>query len=265
MEEKYMTSWLHIEFPSQGKELTVIVEAAHIYTNETPGEDHQLSAQVGSTMSNLLGLLGYPMQRWLFIDNYNPHFQEKPIVLDEGEYCKQLQAWGFFPDHVVYEQDLVPAAKDVLAHLVAQGHAYKHPLTGNFLLQKGNINLYEPKRDHVKCALLDACLYLEKVKQSGCSITILEEQYVPQQKATMTILKKLGIDTSLLVPVYYKMPTAEVHPSVQPSQVYSAGQQNGNAHFPLPDLIGALKLLGRVSQSLPITTSLDMEVMRSLV
>ncbi len=260
-----MTSGLHIEFPSQGKELTVIVEAAHIYTNENPGEDHHLSAQVGNTMSNLLGLLGYSVQKWLFIDNYNPHFQEKPIVLDEEAYQSQLKVWGFSPDHVAHEQDLVPAAKDVLGHLVAQGHAYKHPLTGNFLLQKGNINLYDPKKDHVKCALLDACFYLEKVKQSGCSLTILEEQYVSQQKATMAILRKLGVNTALLVPVYYRMPAAEVHPSVQPSQVYGTGKHNGTVHFPIPDLIGALKLLGRASQSLPITTSLDMEVMRSLV
>ena len=262
-----MTSGLHIELPSSERESTVIVEAAHIYTNEAPGDDHQLSAHVGGTLSTLLGLLGYSVQKWLFVDNYNPLFQEKLVVLDEEAYKTQLLGWNFSPDHVVHEQDLVPAAKDVLGHLVAQGHAYKHPLTGNFLLQKGNINLYDPKKDHVKCALLDACLYLEKGKQSDCSITVLEEQYVPQQKATMTILKKLGVDTGLLVPVYYRLPTAEIHPSVEPSQVYTAGQENGkgNGHFPIPDLIGALKLLGRASQSLPIRTSLDMEVMRSLV
>ena len=255
---------LDITFPANGNEPKIIVEAAHIYTNEQPSLEHQIGAQIGGQISKLLGLLHFNPQKWLFIDNYNPQFEEKPEVLDKDSYIAQLSTWGFTPDNVYYEADLAGRAQEVLDYLVANHYASQHPLTGKFLLGKGNILLYDPESEKFACSLLDACLYLEKGKQSDCSVTILDKQFKSQQKGTLTILNKLGFDKTTVVPVYYSTPEVNIHTSSSPQNVYGNGTTptNGEPQVAVADVITMLKIMGKLSEAIPMETSLDLEVMK---
>ena len=214
------TKTFQVTLPPHGQDITLIVEAAHIYTNEQPGEEHQTGAQVGGSISRYLQLFGTTVQQWLFVDNYNPLFSEKPRHLDEKKYRESLQQWGFAPDQTVYEADLVGRAADVLQYLLKHDFAAKYK-DGRVALRKGKTLLYNSDTDKYMCALLDASLYLLKLEHAQGCITVLPQSYRQQQKEAMAIARRAGADTSRIFPYYFR--TEEILSGSIPSTTPRAG------------------------------------------
>ncbi len=247
---------LQLKFPTSGKKSTMIVEAGHIYTNEQPALEHQVGATWGNLLSSYLMLFGAETAKWLFIDNYNPSIEGKPQILDETRYVEKLTTWGFVPDKIVYEADLVSEAKEVVKHLQQQGYAGPHH-NGRIVLYKGNVLLHDPQSDKYMCALLDACLYMQKLKQADGCITVLDQQYATQQKGTITILKRMGVGTDSIFPFFYSTTQAQQHASVESSRVYVNASNGLSFVQPAIDLLQAV---AKLSGSIIPTPTLEMQV-----
>ncbi len=250
-----MTNTLQLKFPTTGTS-KIIVEAGHIYTNEQPTLEHQIGAALGNLLSDWLAIFGAEIEKWLYIDNYNPQYDDKPQDLDETDYISLLTAKGFTPDKVVYETEFIEHAKDVLEYLQKKGYAGLHN-NGKTILYKGNILLYDPGSDKYMCALLDACFYSQKLKQADGCITVLDKQYVSQQKGTLTILKKLDVDTTKIFPLFYSASDSHSHSSVDSSNVFVNGK--GDISF-VQQAIDLLQIVAKLSGSVCPKPSIDIEV-----
>ncbi|MFH0898214.1 MAG: hypothetical protein V1855_01405, partial [bacterium] len=153
-------------------------------------------------------------------------------------------------------------------------YAARHHATGKYMLYQGKILLFDPKNNKYMCSLLDACLYAEKLKTAGYCATVLDQQYSAQQKATLTILKKLSHDVSSIIPIFYHTPNAVLHGSVQTKNVYSedyptwSNGQNSRPSISVFELISALTMLGQISKRINVQTqigSLDLKVLQNVI
>ncbi|MFH1506602.1 MAG: hypothetical protein ABIE94_06495 [archaeon] len=251
-----MTKTLQLKFPKNEKKPSIIVEAGHIYTDEQPGLEHKIGAMCGNLLSNYLELFGAEIKKWLFIDNYNPHFGNKPQDLDVESYIASLSGLGFAPDEVVYEADLVEKAKEIIGYL--EKKSYTSPYhNGKTVLQKGKILLYDPENEKYMCSLLDACLYMEKLEVADGCVTILDQQYTSQQKGTLTILKKIGVDTTKIFPFFYSTSNSPQHASIDSSNV--SANESESLHFVQP-AIDLLQTVAKLSGSLSLGPSVEIEV-----
>ena len=257
---------MHITFPQQ-RSARLIVEAGHIYTHETPGPTHQLSARWGSFIVQYLALWGVEIEKWVFVDNYNPRLEGKPNVLEWKKYYRLLQEWGFTPDKTQFEGNLVTHASMLLQELQKKKKVEQHP-NGVYMLSKGKVLLYNPAAGYPDgnrylCSLLDACLYREKLRRADGCVTVLDEQYRAQQKGTLTILKELGEDTSRIVPFFYTAPKSPAHPSVATSQVFAEGYDADEPPLsfvkPALELLKGLQLLSGTVQVGTVQLSLPLE------
>ncbi|MFH1276055.1 MAG: hypothetical protein ABIH82_03010 [Candidatus Woesearchaeota archaeon] len=189
----------------------VIVEAGHIYTNQTPGLDHLTGTAWGAFISNLLEGLGLEVEKWLFIDNYNPHFSGLPEVLDQSTYLSEIAEHGFNVDKVVYEADMVALAKKKVMEMQNSGNAFEEK--GVVKLVKGGVQLYDANKTapgaHEKgkysCPLLDACCYLQKLQEADAAVTVLSAGYAQEQKSVIKILKSLQADSTRVFPILYQI------------------------------------------------------------
>jgi len=198
----------------------VIVEAAHIYTDEKPSLEHAISASIGGALGYYLTTQGIENTSWLFIDNYNPFFQGKPPLLDVKAYLASLIPYGFHPVKVVYEADLKGMAQEVLHDLNIKGQTWIHSKTGKVMLNEANVVLYDPVKDHLKCSLMDACLYMLKQEEADAFVTILPQSYEAQQEGTKKVLIKLGKDITGIIPAYYTLNGSITPSSVENENVF---------------------------------------------
>lgn len=178
--------------------MKIIIEAAHVYTNKPIGVEEELGAKFGSLLSTYLGQSSH-IEKWLFVDDYNPKFSEKHEIFNEEDYVKIIGSFGFHPDKIFNESNLVERAKHVLDLLLGKGYAY----TGDGFVFLDNKKLYDISKDKYMCTLLDACFYLEKMEQSNSCVTVLDKKYRKQQKDTMNILKILGKDIGCVKQFFY--------------------------------------------------------------
>ena len=255
-----MKTIIQLTFPTVEIKSKIIIEAGHIYTNEQPSLEHQISAFWGSFLSKYFKEWGVETENWLFVDDYNPKFESKPFLLDESGYKWQLKKWGFHPDEVIHEMELVGQAKDALELLVKNDYAGEYG--GKIVLRKDTILLYDSKTDKFMCSLLDACLYLQKLKEADGCITVLDQQYKAQQKGAITILKKLKANTSVIFPFFYSTSKAVQHPSVDPAQVFTTPRsipEHGPLFF-VQSSLDMLVLLSKLSGSLSLNYKPVIEV-----
>lgn len=231
-----MKNTMKLKFPNEGSEFKLIIEAGHIYANESPGLEHKLGAEWGSFLSQYLKVFGATVDKWLFIDDYNPSYEDKPLVLDQPSYLAMLTSLGFKPDNIIYETAMVEKAKDALSYLIDQDYTSVQN-DGSIILQKDRILLYNPENEKYMCSLLDACLYMEKMKHADICMTVLESQYIPQQKGTLTILKKLGVDTDKITPFFYLEPSSDKHISSSPENVFLRSNNHGHVVKPAIEML----------------------------
>lgn len=251
-----MKKILQLTFPKKQNKTKIVIEAGHIYTNEQPSLEHKIGATWGNLLSNYLELFGAEIKQWLFIDNYNPLFEDKPQDLSIENYVKELSQTGFIPDKIVYEADLINQAKEIINYLEKKNYAGKHK-KDKTALYKGKVLLYDSEKDKYMCSLLDACLYLKKLEQADSCITILDKKYIHQQKGTLAILKKLDVEVNKIFPFFYSTKKTEHQGSISTHNIYANEQDKISFIQPAIDLLQTVsKLYGTVSP----TDQLDMEV-----
>ncbi|MBT3814506.1 hypothetical protein HOE37_03965 [Candidatus Woesearchaeota archaeon] len=251
---------LQFTFPEYKKNEKIIIEAGHIYTNQEVNPKHELGAKVGALLGNFLMGLGYETENWLFVDDYNPQFEEWPQELDLNEYQKKLTGWGFSPDLTKFEKDLVGLAQEKLEELLKTGVAGEKKKGGRIVIYGSSAQLYDPNENKYSCALLDACLYLQKLEQGDFTLTILPcfdqygNLYYSQQQKTFQILSHLDVDPTKILPIYFFSPGEE------PSQKKKVKLSSKEGH--LADLVTMLKTIGKVTSETPLETGLDLGVMQ---
>lgn len=174
---------------------TVVVEAAHIYADKEPGEEQKIGAQIAAQISAGLAARA---RKALLIDNLNI----AQNILDKDAYLSQLKAWGFEPDDVFMEKDMVEGVLEEggLIDKIKENKSAKikngDGLTKRIWTPDGMIGLVKPNGIPT-CAALDAVFsYRKSLIGQGC-VTILPESYIDQQKTTQEILTKAGISISI--------------------------------------------------------------------
>lgn len=178
------------------KPRVVCVEAAHIYTNETPSDEHFFCAQIGARVVKALSGNGANIVKMLFVDDYHPDPEED--ILNLHAYVSKLEQAGFAPDTVITESSLTDSALCLLKSL--NGQTVQRG--GKICLDKPNLTLIA-EDGTLSCNLLDAALYMEKFKNFDFSITVLPETYKAQQKNVRKLLKVFGHETVPFANVYY--------------------------------------------------------------
>lgn len=175
---------------------TICVEAAHIYINETPNEEHFFCAQLGAQLANALSQNGFKPTRMLFVDDYHPRIDQ--VAFSLKTYIEKLTDEGFPPDEVVMESTLVKPAFCLMRSL--PGERVKK--NGRLYLRKPNLALMDDDGT-ISCNLLDATLYLDKFRNFHYSITVLPESYKGQQRNVKKLLQVFGQTDFPAANVYY--------------------------------------------------------------
>ncbi len=191
----------------------VIVEAGHIYVDEIPTIEHIQGLKAGAQLSSLLKEYGFQVENWLFIDNYNPQLEKKNWVLNLEEYKDIALKNEFSIDNLVMEQEMVSKAEE---NMKSMHEKYFIDKKGSLhMLSKkskyGKPVLYNGDKDQFACVMLDASLYVEKLKQGDIAITVLPDKYAKQQSESMLIANKImksGIKTkgTTMIPVFTNEP-----------------------------------------------------------
>lgn len=255
-----MKNKIEINFPQIANGSTLIVEAGHIYTHETPNLEHIMGARLGGMLSGYLQVFGADVSKWLFVDNYNPGFEDKPQDLNLQDYVEMISDSGFKPDKIKFEADLVDHAKEAIRFLESKNYAGERH-DGKIVLYKGGLLLHDPEEDKFACSLLDACLYQEKLNEADGCITVLDRKYAPQQKGTLIILKKLGVETGRIVPFLYSTPingnVYEKAPVNNPDQ-----HTNGKIATFVQPAIDLLQLVAQLSGTITTESLPEYEVSR---
>lgn len=195
---------LHLNKLSNVQLRPVCIEAAHIYMDEEPTLRHEIGAMVGARLATIIEEMGFPVERMLFIDDYNASSQD----LDIGAYRQLISEHGFASDTLVMESSLVEQADHVIALLEQQGmtEVTKQGATilkKNYKKDSTIVLKKSPDRGAIPaCAALDAALYLRKYEQSGICITVLHEEWKGQQDGVKKVLQTLGANIPIFE-VYY--------------------------------------------------------------
>ena len=172
----------------------VVVEAAHIYADKKPGLEQQKGAQIAAQLCEGLNV---PSIRMLLIDDFNVTTRS----LDTNEYLSWLSDQGYIPDEIVMESELVPAAMRLLQELkdtvpakklvVPKYDPWQRSRALGLWTRVGKVPLLTTG-GRPSCALLDASFYLQKSQKGLVSLTVLPQEYSPQQAATMAILERVN-------------------------------------------------------------------------
>jgi len=189
--------------PDTNHRPTVCIEAAHFYTSYTP-EDIQVKclegARIGGWYAQAFKSGGFTVDTMLFVDDYNPQFEDKPVgIVTVKQYLEQLEKVGFVPEKVVYESSLAQRAQEILEQLKKEGKCYEAKgewtLSSNIELKKG---------EHLSCALLDAVLTERKLQEADLVVNVLPAFWKSQQKNMTKVAKAIGLDTGRICSSYYK-------------------------------------------------------------
>lgn len=175
-----------------------VVEAGHIYTDETPGVAHQLSAGIGGKILRECARIGIEAKGMLFVDDYNA----EAFNVDLHGYVSSLAACGFPVSRIVMESSMQEGAESVIGQLAGLGliknkkdkrTVYPHN-EGEVLLRKS-----EKAGGGPACDALDSALYIHKATNLDLlCITVLPESYRPQQVRVGRVLAALNTRIPIL-------------------------------------------------------------------
>lgn len=198
----------------------VVVEAAHIYTDQNPSEEQSGGAIVARA---LLEAISSPTQRMLFIDDFHP---TEP-TLDISAYQGWLANLGYPVDQTLFESALVPDAHLLLAKIkeIVPKKKLSYPKNDGWQSSpaiglwtpRGKVSLITHQGDP-SCSLLDASLYLKKAEMGEVALTVLPQCYLPQQLDTLALLAKVG-HASPIINVFFD----PINPLESASVMFSKG------------------------------------------
>lgn len=180
------------------KPLTVCVEAAHIYMDETLGAHHLEAARMGNDIAEeLTERANLSVSKVLFIDDYNPN--PDSWVLDVDEYVSSISEVGFVPNLIVKESSLEIPAMVLFSKAEFENSLVRE--NNHIYLERKQVCLTKDGRP--VCNLLDAALYVAKMSMFDLVITILPRSFKSQQKNTRKILKTIGYKELPVFNIYY--------------------------------------------------------------
>lgn len=185
----------------------VVVEAGHFYAEE--GVDDQVLAGV-QVAANLLQLMvdffSLKPDQMLLVDDIGEKIE--PFMIQAA--IANLIQFGFEPEYVIYESQLVNKGKEVIESLKQKGLAKDHQ--GRARLKQGWIPLQGKAgiADYPACEVLDTVLYQQKLSQWAGAVTILPHGYQEQQQKTKKVLQALSNIQKPNVLVVYHNKSAEV-------------------------------------------------------
>lgn len=172
---------------------TVVVEAAHIYADKEPGDEQRISAEIGTQIS---AGLSPRVRKLLLIDDLNI----TQNTLNQPDYLILLKEWGFIPDEVFLEKDMVPGVigPDGILEKIKQAKSAKikngEGQTKRFWAPNPDRMIKLVKADGIPtCAALDSVFSRQKSTMAQGAVTILPENYMDQQRETQTIMQRAGI------------------------------------------------------------------------
>ena len=189
--ENEMLIWIRKNNP-----VSACVEAAHIYMDETPGEQHLQSATIGKRIADELSKKNLLVSKALFIDDYNP--DSNSWVLDVDKYVDCLMLAGFSPDIITMESSLEIPAMILFSKLKIENNLV-HEENGIYLEKKKACLTMDGRP---VCNLLDAALYVAKMSMFDLVVTVLPRSFRGQQKKTRKILRSMG---------YFKLPIFNIY------------------------------------------------------
>ncbi|TAK88913.1 hypothetical protein EPO04_02250 [Patescibacteria group bacterium] len=160
----------------------VSVEYAHIYTNQQIAEEHQVSLQVLSGVTQELENAGKSSSLVVLVDDYS--FPDPSF--DYSKFSEWLETQGFKPDLLFRESQLIPVCDEVLSLV-------------NDTQLKTQINDYIRAKKY-PCSLFIAAWYLLRLGkiqsqlypvalQSDELINILPESFKPFEDKGLEIIK----------------------------------------------------------------------------
>ncbi|MBL7150907.1 hypothetical protein ISS86_03175 [Candidatus Microgenomates bacterium] len=201
---------------------SVCVEAAHVYVGESFSEEHKLGAEIGADILAHLADLGIKSCAMLFIDDLPEHNKQ----LNPGCYSQDPEGFqaslndhGFCPEKFVLESSLVQGAQILINKLEFKGIAKSRkrksyaigerrkvfprfapsaPGGGLFYLER--VDMFNDTTP--VCAVLDAALYLEKLRESDVCITVLSDSYKKEQERAKFLVRALG-NKQTIINVYF--------------------------------------------------------------
>lgn len=167
---------------------SVIIEAAHIYADKQPGGEQKVGAQIAAQISAGLNAM---TRRVLLIDDYN--IGQKTLDIDA--YVAAVSGWGFIPDDLFMESDLVTEAPFLVDRIRNRKSTKLKNWEGSgvrFWTPHGIVGLIKPD-GRPTCPALDALLYEKKATLGSACVTVLPIEYSTQQQATQSVMGKAGI------------------------------------------------------------------------
>lgn len=174
-----------------------LIEAGHIYAGNQPDGEVTMGLEIGRALYESLVEMGMKVDTMLFIDDYNGH-GSGPETLQAMQPI--FETTGFFPVHIVYENNLVNSARNLQYSLpkVKQRSKSVFAVVGSDIIDIERTDEFNETK--VTCIALDAALYLEKAKQAngGLLVTVLPQQYKPQQEKTKALARAAGCNAPIL-------------------------------------------------------------------
>lgn len=199
----------------QTKDTSTVVEAAHVYLDQAPDAEVLASATIGGLIWSL-GQLGENSAKMLFLDDLVPN----PIVTAD-QVVTNLAKTDFTPDMVVHESSLISQAELILKDLEVAGLTKFHQKSGKLMFKNDWFPLTGKagNLDSPSCAVLDAALYISKLDNFQHAVTVLNQDYLQQQKQVFKVLVALGMTNASIMLAFFNHQAMDTLAS--PLQLYS--------------------------------------------
>jgi thioesterase domain-containing protein len=175
------------------KAKSIIIEAAHIYTDNQSNWEQQLKdAQLAAEITQLLQEKGKKVTSMLFVDDLHP----KEHTLNLKNFLSEITLAGFEPDEIVNETSIVPKARKLVRKLLERNLA-RRKNDNSVYLKKGKRKIgLVTKEGKPTCNLLDATLYIQKLQKAEGTITILPRDWQKQQEKAIKVANAALPDTN---------------------------------------------------------------------
>jgi hypothetical protein len=226
------------------------IEAAHIYSDMTPKEEHFVGARIAANYSNILESVGCITEKLLFVDNYNPKVEGKEQKLDLFQYIRDLTGIGYKPEHIVFEEDMTTFADAILYKLERENKVYKE--NGLYHLARGGIDLKDGK---YHCSLLDAAFTMQKLNAYDIAITVLPQtrENIDQQSNMHRIIKECGYDCNRIINLWHRRNN---HGLLVEFRRGNPQFLNGGEHDQIKGLLGLIGAVNDYMRYVPIKVEL---------
>lgn len=187
---------------------SVLLESGHIYTNKQFDSEVAVGLNTGSNLYKFMtDELGLDVQNLLFVDEYNATGKD---VFNMKEYVRASEQFGFKPDFLYFEGDMVDLGEQIITSL--SGKDYITEEFNELYFTKGNTHKRVKDSDgRLTCAVLDASLSLlkEKITRSeggGAVVNVLPQGWHNQQADMKQLVKYINPYIAYNIHTFYTQP-----------------------------------------------------------